>query len=265
MIDQDKRMIFPGACRLLLANEFEDGHNVRFHSHEGAELIFVESGSCTVEMNSASFAGQPGSLFFIPKGVPHNQINFGMVRDIYCVYRAEQAWENRSGVIDFHRDYLLEEWLSHLILLAERFEFDQGSVLLAALLMRIGRLEKEEQSFGRDDPAGIARRFLESHYGDIDLSLERTARVAGVSASHLKALFRERFGAGVMHYAASLRMRRAEQLLRNPYLSIAEAAWRCGYSDPDYFARAFRLAHGVSPSTFRADGRWNTEQGADSP
>ena len=259
MIYQDNRPVSPLNCRMLLANEFRDENNVRFHVHDGAEMIFVESGSCTVELDSRRMKGEAGDLFFIPCGMRHNQINSGNVRDIYCVYRATPEWEKRTGVLQIGHDSLLRDWFSHLPLLAEHFALDQGGILLAAILTRIDFLEKNAGFLCDNDPAATARRFLDSHYEEHLLSLAMVAHAAGISISHLKTLFRKRFGMGVMQYAASLRMRRAEQLLRAPYGSIAEIAFRCGYTDPDYFARAFRLCHGFSPGMFRKNCRKNPE------
>ena len=251
MFYQDNRMIPEKKCRLLLANEYEDKKHVRFHSHDGAEMIFMESGSCSIEIGSRTLKGEPGDLFLIPYGIEHNQINYGNVQDIFCVYRADPEWEKRAAVITVGNDNLIREWFSDLVILAAHFELEQGSVLLEALLMRISALEKHICRSCSNDLSGAARNFLDKHYGDPDLSLEIVAHAVGVSVSHLKAVFRKRFGMGLMSYAETLRMRRAEQLLQSPYYPVAEVAHRCGYADPNYFARAFRRKYGMPPTVFR--------------
>jgi AraC-like DNA-binding protein len=46
-------------------------------------------------------------------------------------------------------------------------------------------------------------------------------------------------------------MREARRLLRTPGQSIAEFAYGVGFQDSNYFSRAFRQHHGMSPREFR--------------
>lgn len=52
-------------------------------------------------------------------------------------------------------------------------------------------------------------------------------------------------------YLQNLRLTHAENLLGTTNLSIGEIALASGFSDGNYFARFFRLKHGVSPRKFR--------------
>ncbi|MBQ4165586.1 MAG: helix-turn-helix transcriptional regulator, partial [Oscillospiraceae bacterium] len=51
-----------------------------------------------------------------------------------------------------------------------------------------------------------------------------------------------------------IRIRRACSLLRENTLSITEVALRCGFSDSNYFSRAFRKCCGMTPSQYRSGG-----------
>jgi transcriptional regulator GlxA family with amidase domain len=83
------------------------------------------------------------------------------------------------------------------------------------------------------------------------VAIDHLAEIAGLSASHLQALFRRRFGCGAHRYQAQLRVERACALLMNPYLAIEAVAERCGFADANYFARVFRAATGASPRAWR--------------
>lgn len=72
-------------------------------------------------------------------------------------------------------------------------------------------------------------------------------RIAGLSAPSVERVFREKFGISVVAYLTSVRMKRAERLLRTTDLLIKEVAAACGYATPQYFCRAFRSFYGRTP------------------
>ncbi|WP_170066876.1 two-component regulator propeller domain-containing protein [Flavobacterium granuli] len=49
----------------------------------------------------------------------------------------------------------------------------------------------------------------------------------------------------------SLRLQKAEILLKNKNLNISEISFECGFNDPKYFSRMFKKHFGTSPKTFR--------------
>jgi AraC-like DNA-binding protein len=93
--------------------------------------------------------------------------------------------------------------------------------------------------------AMIHERFSEP------LSLAALARHAGMSISRFSCVFREALGTSPLDYVAATRMREARRLLRAPGQSIGEVAYAVGFQDSNYFSRAFKQHHGMSPREFR--------------
>lgn len=91
-------------------------------------------------------------------------------------------------------------------------------------------------------------RFL-----DEDLSLARLAGVAGVSASHLKALFRRSTGLPVHRYVVERRLERAKALLARG-LPASQVALVAGFAHQSHMARWMRRKLGVTPSALAALG-----------
>ena len=77
------------------------------------------------------------------------------------------------------------------------------------------------------------------------------ASIAGLSPSHLTAVFRRQTGYAPLDYFIRLKMLHACTLLDTTVLSVTEIAARVGYDDPLYFSRAFRTVHDVSPLGYR--------------
>ncbi|MFL6429566.1 MAG: helix-turn-helix domain-containing protein [Acidobacteriaceae bacterium] len=80
-----------------------------------------------------------------------------------------------------------------------------------------------------------------------DLSLEQIAAVAGVSASHMKTLFRTAMGIPVHQYVIQRRVEHAKDLLAKDSLSMAEIAAATGFAHQSHMARHMRRVMGMPP------------------
>jgi len=99
---------------------------------------------------------------------------------------------------------------------------------------------------------GVA--YMESHYG-APFGRDDLAHVLGVSPAYVSRIFQRELGLSPWAYLTRLRIEHARSLLlAAEHMSIAEIAQRVGFSDPAYFARAFRLHTGKSPVAYRALG-----------
>jgi AraC family transcriptional regulator len=88
--------------------------------------------------------------------------------------------------------------------------------------------------------------FIEEQLAE-DLSLEQIAGVAGVSASHVKTLFRKSMGMPVHQYVIQRRVERAKALLTKDSLSMAEIAAATGFAHQSHMARHMRRVLGMPP------------------
>ncbi|MBA3766841.1 MAG: AraC family transcriptional regulator [Acidobacteria bacterium] len=98
------------------------------------------------------------------------------------------------------------------------------------------------------------RRAVELMHAHLDreLPLEEIASAAYVSPFHFARLFKKLTGASPHAYLATLRIERAQMLLGETDLSVAEVSARVGYSSSSHFTKAFRQAKGLTPRAFRA-------------
>jgi transcriptional regulator GlxA family with amidase domain len=96
-------------------------------------------------------------------------------------------------------------------------------------------------------------RALKAMEGHLETPLPRTqlARLAGVSLRQLERSFRTHLGLGMHEHYLSLRLRRAQQLLRETSLSVLEVALATGFASASQFSRAFRRTLGCSPREAR--------------
>jgi len=90
--------------------------------------------------------------------------------------------------------------------------------------------------------------FIEAHL-DRNLTLEQLSRVANLSGSHFKTLFRASLGLPVHAYVVQRRVERAKRLLMQGKLSAAQVALESGFSHQSHMARCMRRVLGITPSS----------------
>ena len=106
----------------------------------------------------------------------------------------------------------------------------------------------------RDAQRARALHHLQTHLAERDLTPGRVAEACGISLAYLHEVFRDS-GRGVEATIFAKRLDRAGVMLRaadHAGSQIATIAYRCGFSDPAHFARAFRRHFGASPSAWRS-------------
>lgn len=111
----------------------------------------------------------------------------------------------------------------------------------------------------RDENAGNQNRnllkqavdFIDKNYMDEEISLNKVAHVANVSANHFSALFSQNMGQTFIEYLTALRMSKAKELLRCTSMRSSEVAGEVGYKDAHYFSYLFKKTQGMTPSEYR--------------
>ncbi|SFL55510.1 Two-component response regulator, YesN/AraC family, consists of REC and AraC-type DNA-binding domains [Paenibacillus sp. 1_12] len=93
--------------------------------------------------------------------------------------------------------------------------------------------------------------FMEEHYGDCGLSLQRLADVVSVHPNYLTQTFRKQTGLSCMQYLARLRMEMAKELLNSDELKINQISEIVGYENPLYFSSYFKKWVGMNPSDYK--------------
>jgi AraC-like DNA-binding protein len=96
----------------------------------------------------------------------------------------------------------------------------------------------------------LAESFIEANW-DKPLTMEALAKAVGVGARSIFSSFKDFRGYSPMAFVREVRLRRAREILGDaePGASVTAVAYRCGYQNHGYFARAYRARFGELPST----------------
>lgn len=96
-----------------------------------------------------------------------------------------------------------------------------------------------------------AREYVQDHFTEPDLTLEKVAESLHVSSVYLSRMFKQELGRSFVSFLTNLRMKKAAALLNTTDFSILEIAEKAGYDSQHYFSTAFKKAMGVSPKQYR--------------
>lgn len=109
-----------------------------------------------------------------------------------------------------------------------------------------------EEMLPPDQAALSLKEYLETHYAE-KINLTALSERFFFSREYLCKIFKKKYGLGIYQYITQVRMEKAKSLLLDPNLQIQQISERLGYSDNNYFSKAFRNYCNISPSEFREE------------
>ena len=88
--------------------------------------------------------------------------------------------------------------------------------------------------------------WIEAHYAE-PLSLDGAAGRARMSRFHFSRTFKSAMGIGFREYVTTVRVQKAQQVLRERRDRVIDVAFSVGFNDVSRFYRAFRRVTGLTP------------------
>lgn len=95
------------------------------------------------------------------------------------------------------------------------------------------------------------KEFIHQNYSLPTLSVPDISCHVHLSSSYMCTLFKSETGQTLNQYLTDYRIRMSKQLLADPRYKIADISSKVGYSDGNYYSKAFKKLVGLSPSEYR--------------
>ncbi|MEP7292011.1 MAG: AraC family transcriptional regulator [Chloroflexota bacterium] len=122
-------------------------------------------------------------------------------------------------------------------------------IVLAGLITRHADSPFQARTLGHERrEIARARSYLDTHY-EQEVSLAQLGQVVGLSPYYLVRVFHREVGLPPHAYLASVRVRRAQDLLAAGS-AIADAAYATGFSSQSHFSNTFKRFIGVTPRQY---------------
>jgi len=127
------------------------------------------------------------------------------------------------------------------------------------LIMRViaEYVTQTNRSFdANESQAGLVMKYIKQNYAS-KITLDILAEKFSCSQSMLVKCFKKEFGTTIMNALMDVRLKKAAEHLKNGRLSVKEIAAECGFSEQNYFSKAFSKHFGCSPSEYRKNKEEN--------
>ncbi len=233
------------------------------HYHTTYEIYYLDEGECRYFINDRTYDVKRGDVVFIPTGVIHKTnyrsitvsrllVNFsrdyvpyellGAVDNLAYLYRGEKLGARV-------RELLLSISEEHTR--ADSYSDGAFRCFVGEILYLLLRSDDERIKSGTESLSDRAAHYIKDNY-NMDIGLASAAKMLGVSTEHLSRVFKADTGFGFNEYLSLLRLKRAEEMLRNePGRSVGEIAYLSGFNDGNYFSYKFKSLYGYAPTEFR--------------
>ncbi|MGM4920382.1 helix-turn-helix domain-containing protein [Tardiphaga sp. 813_E8_N1_3] len=130
-----------------------------------------------------------------------------------------------------------------------------GDGLTAAIAARLFASPPEASEAGKGLAPWQLRRVIEHLEASLPdhVELADLAALAGLSQSHFSRAFKASTGMAPYQWQLDTRIRRAQAMLIDSRISLAEVAEATGFADAMHFGRTFRKLTGATPASWRRD------------
>ena len=241
------------------------------HVHEIVEMAYVYEGECEIEIDGAARTLRPGDAMIAFPLTPHSfdRVSPG-TRGLAAFFSADLVPEL---ALTFHTllpdDSVVraEAMPADAVLAAEKLDNipeDSPSrmaylhLLLANLLH--GMRYHSAAEFNERDLGTKVVRYVYGHACE-EITLSSAARALGISESHLSHLFSQQFHVNFRRFINAIRIDKAIALMRDPYMTLTQICFQCGYDNARTFRRAFLRETGVLPAAYIRSVRAKEKEG----
>lgn len=215
----------------------------------------VYKGSAVLTTEGQSYPLESGTLFFTWPNQLYSMKGNNEFTYLYITFNGPEAETllRHFGVTKRHSvwpnlEHLLQFWITSL----RRITDLNAAVLTESVLLHsLSYLHNEEVSTQQDmDRFEKILRYIQHNYADPSLTITKVADMFFYSKKYFSALFVKNTGTRFSEYLNQLRIRHAQQLIRQG-LSVSDVSTECGFSNASYFSKVFHRITGISPIEYR--------------
>lgn len=249
-----------------------------YHYHDSYEIYYLLSGVRNYFIKDRTYRVEKGDLVLINRHVLHKTTYGGSQTHERILVDLQEAYVERlcqlvndiDILLPFHQNVNViklakneQKGIEQILfkLMKEVKERGAGSescvrIAMAELLImtaRLSLLAKETPDAPLDQIqekiSGIVK-YINAKYME-KLTLNGISETFFISPYYLSRLFKKVTGFTFVEYLNSIRIREAQQLLKESGLNVSEIAGRTGYESSTHFGRVFKEITGMSPLRFR--------------
>lgn len=238
----------------------------RFHMHAFYEVHFVLDGECTVLAKSGETCHlKMGDAVLIMPEFSHSTLNSSPdMRRLSMAFMTtdDNALNNVLMEMNFHVFTIVDrirECLETIFAEVDCMNIYSNYIVrnrIFEIITEILGFTQHDRMTPRLDAnmnnitVEVAKRFIAENIESIQ-SCQDVADYCYVSEAYLNRLFKKYTGSSLLHYIHLVKIDKAQKLLHNDSLTLAEISNSLGFSSEFYFNAFFKRISGTSPGNYR--------------
>lgn len=276
--------IMPSIPSFTYSTVYTPPMRTQTHSHEYLELFYIIRGEYRQKILGSEFTFSKGELCLIDCGCVHQEILDGSSATVLFLGIIPEALASAAEHLEGSR---ISSFLSMMLSgqkniqqylhfrprtdTARDIEFTLGSLLMEltrndkatpiisqGLLLRIFQVLNSQYSFylskmPKKETNWVLfeqiSAFIKEHLNDI--SIRMLAEEFHFQDDYFNRMLKSRTGMTYTEYLQSLRIKKAEELLRETDMQIDDIVRKVGYHNKGYFYKIFTEQHRITPAQFR--------------
>ena len=213
----------------------------------------VTKGNGTLRFRDKEYPIRKDTLFFM---FPQEAYYIDGSEDFEYIYISFSG-KSAFSLIQSHRTDGVYHNFSHTALWEDairRITTYNANILTESVLYYTLALIQDNQPDAipedKDDLFSSVKGYIDIHYREQDMSLDKLSREFSYSEKYLSAFFRKHMNLRFTEYLNSLRIQYASSLMSDGCTNISQIAAMCGFSDPLYFSKVFKKHIGCTPTKY---------------
>lgn len=220
-------------------------------------IAYVLSGSAVYRFDDGTeFTARQGDLFYMAHNAVYS-VTFPtqIFQILFCDFEFDDSIPKQSAVYTpkntQHARSLFEKLL-HVYNAPSQTAFHDSIALFYQIYALIQTASNGEYiAPSSKDKVAQIKAYIDEHYKEPDLCVKHLSEQAGMSEVYLRKLFRSQYDIAPAQYIISVRLGKAKELMRSPFLTLEACASESGFSSLQYFCRVFKKETGMIPHAFR--------------
>ena len=268
---------------LYLSQPEDAGRDIPWHWHEEFELGYVSAGCMQYKTNHHEFILNEGDGIFINSGVLHYlhpiegkgkaELHTHFFDKVFLAgfpgslldmkYVTPVMDQKLLSVVPLYHNMAEDRIFLDKMKEAEEICLKEDNFFELKLRSLFSELwetiylwgmekKRKEKSYDflEDERIKKMLSYVQSHYAE-KIAIDRLAAEVNISERECYRIFRSGLGTTPAEYIITLRLQKAQELLRGTRKSIIEIAQETGFDTSSYFCKLFKQRHHLTPNQYR--------------
>jgi len=256
-IEIDKTNLYFKRIKNVLTTRLSDQKKFHVNGRHSDAFVLVTVGSCTYtfEDNSELTTRKGDILYLAHNAVYTMEIHSRIYQSVYCDFEFDCTVPRKSMIYQPVNISAVENLFRKLMSSSRSTGASAFTDCMSILYTIYGVIlettnDRHTESSVRHQIAD-AHKYITANYKDDTLSVTLLAERANMSEVYFRRLFKDQYDISPSRFITDVRLKKAKEFMKYPFLSMKDCALQSGFSSLQYFCRVFKKETGMTPTQYR--------------